>query len=145
MIKAACHCGAVRFEIARPPKWVLDCNCTICRRYGALWSYYAGKNQALLLRVPAPDATQTYVWNKQLLAFHLCKECGCVTHVEPLDVAARVIWNVNVRMMVGLDPASVQVRRLDNGHTGFFWTRPDEPPMAGQHPAMPPSGPDAWR
>jgi hypothetical protein len=37
MIRAACHCTAVRFEIAEPPEWVLDCNCTICRRYGGLW------------------------------------------------------------------------------------------------------------
>ena len=39
MIKAACHCGAVRFELEAPPAWVLDCNCTLCRRYGALWAY----------------------------------------------------------------------------------------------------------
>lgn len=26
MIRAACHCTAVRFAIARPPTWVLDCN-----------------------------------------------------------------------------------------------------------------------
>lgn len=61
MIKAACHCGAVRFEIAKAPVWVLDCNCTLCRRYGGLWSYYVGANQALLLRVPDADATQTYL------------------------------------------------------------------------------------
>ena len=40
MIRAACHCEAVKFEIAEPPEWVLDCNCTLCRRYGALWTYF---------------------------------------------------------------------------------------------------------
>ena len=49
MIKPACHCGAVRFEIAEPPEWVLDCNCTLCRRYGAMWSYYHGADQAKLV------------------------------------------------------------------------------------------------
>ena len=38
-MRGACHCEAVRFEIAEPPEWVLDCNCTLCRRYGALWAY----------------------------------------------------------------------------------------------------------
>ena len=30
-------------------------------------------------------------------------------------------------MMAGLDPAKVRIRRIDNSHSGFFWTRPDEP------------------
>lgn len=145
MIKAACHCGAVRFEIARAPAWVLDCNCTLCRRYGALWSYYHGAAQALLVRVPQADATQTYVWNDRSLAFHRCKICGCVTHMEVIDIEPHVIYGVNARLMLGLDPAQVQLRQIDNGHTGFFWTRSSEPPLAGRQPPMPPSGPDDWR
>ncbi len=39
MLRGACHCTAIRFEIARLPDWVLDCNCTLCRRYGAIWAY----------------------------------------------------------------------------------------------------------
>ena len=40
MIEASCECGAVRLEIETPPETVGDCNCSICRRYGALWAYY---------------------------------------------------------------------------------------------------------
>ncbi len=39
MIRVACHCGAVRLSVEPAPRWVLDCNCSICRRYGALWAY----------------------------------------------------------------------------------------------------------
>jgi hypothetical protein len=62
MIKAACHCTAVRFEISEPPAWVLDCNCTVCRRYGAMWSYYHGDDHAKLVSQPPADLTDVYLW-----------------------------------------------------------------------------------
>jgi len=142
MIRAACHCGAVRFEIAEPPEWVLDCNCTLCRRYGALLSYYRGADQAKLLTTPAPGTTEPYLWGDREIAFHRCKSCGCVTHIEA--VADRVIFGVNTRMMAGLDPAKVRLRRIDNSHSCFFWTRADEPVIPSRHPPMPPPTFEDW-
>jgi hypothetical protein len=115
------------------------------RRYGALWSYYQGADQAKLLKKPAADVTFVYTWNDREIAFHHCKTCGCITHMEAIKVAPPVIVGVNARMMVGLDPARVQLRQIDNGHTGFFWTKSDEPVIASRHPPMPPPGPNDWR
>jgi len=144
MIRAACHCEAVRFEIASPPEWVLDCNCTICRRYGALWSYYRNADgQAKLLKTPNPEATETYRWADRAINFHRCKTCGCVTHIQV--AADGFIFGVNARMMAGLDPSTVIVRRMDNSHSGFFWTRADEPVMKSHHPPMPPPTFEDWR
>ena len=55
MIKAACHCGAVRLEADPAPTRVNDCNCSICRRYGVLWAYY-GRGQVRL--VPGFEASR---------------------------------------------------------------------------------------
>ncbi len=143
MIRAACHCGAVRFEIAEPPDWVLDCNCTLCRKYGGLWTYFRGADQAKLLSTPERGSTETYLWGDREIAFHRCKTCGCVTHMEA--VADSVIFGVNARMMAGLDPATIVVRRIDNSHSGFFWTRPDEPVIASRHPPMPMPTFEDWR
>jgi hypothetical protein len=33
-----CHCGAVRISVEPAPTEITDCS--ICRRYGALWAYY---------------------------------------------------------------------------------------------------------
>jgi hypothetical protein len=144
MIKAACHCGAVRFELKAPPHWVMDCNCTICRRYGALWAYpHAG--QADIVRAPDPQATAAYLWGERSIAFHHCRSCGCITHMEGVDGDPPPIFGINARMIVGLNPAHVQVRQVDNGHNGFFWTRSDEPVLVSRHPPMPPPGPDDWR
>jgi hypothetical protein len=146
MIRAACHCGAVRFEIADPPEWVLDCNCSICRKYGGLWTYFSEPGgQARLLMKPDPGTTETYTWLDGELAFHRCKVCGCVTHSEAVKADPPFIACVNARMMAGLDPATVIVRRKDNSHSGFFWTRPDEPVIPSRHPVMPPPTFEDWR
>jgi hypothetical protein len=140
VIRAACHCGAVKFEIAEPPAWVLECNCSICRRHGAIWAYYFGDHQAKLLRRPDAEATQPYLWGDRMIALHHCRTCPCVTHAEGIDEPG--FFAVNARMMVGLDPATVEIRQVDNGHTGFFWTTSDAPPRQSNHPPMPP---DEWR
>ncbi|HYK64652.1 MAG TPA: hypothetical protein VEY94_06890 [Patescibacteria group bacterium] len=118
---------------------------TLCRRYGALWSYYHGADQAKLLSKPRPETTSVYSWSDRNLAFHYCKTCGCLMHFEAIHLNPPIIVGVNARMMVGLDPARVHLRQIDNGHTGFFWTKSDEPPMPSRHPRMPPPGPDDWR
>src|SRR5579859_549976 len=143
-MKGACHCGAVRFELAEAPAWVLDCNCTICRRLGGLWAY-PRLGTAKIVSAPDPDATEGYLWGDRMLAFQHCRTCGCVTHTTAVDVDPPAIFAVNARMLVGLDPATTQVRQVDNAHSGVFWTRSDTAPMASRHPRMPPPGPDDWR
>ena len=146
MIRAACHCGAVKFEIADPPEWVLDCNCTVCRRYGALWTYFRDPaTRAKLLMTPDAGTTDTYTWLDADIAFHRCRVCGCVTHMVALKADPPAIFAVNARMMAGLDPAKVKIRRIDNSHSGFFWTRPDETVIESRHPKMPPPTFEDWR
>ncbi len=142
MVRAACHCTAVRFEISELPDWVLDCNCTVCRRYGGIWSYPAPGNVKI---VSGKDATDTYVWGDRELAFHRCKTCGCVTHMEAVTADPPQIYGINARLIPTLDPASVRLRQKDNGHTGWFWTRSDAPPEPSLHPKMDRPGENDWR
>ena len=88
MIEAACHCGAVRLKAPQPTE-VTECNCSICRRTGALWAYYRGDDQANLLSRPDPSATDTYVWGDRMLALHHCRHCRCATHVDAVDPRTR--------------------------------------------------------
>jgi hypothetical protein len=142
MVRAACHCTAVRLEVEDLPDWVLDCNCTICRRYGAIWAY---PEAAKVKLVRGEDATDTYTWGDRMLAFHRCKVCGCVTHMTALDTNPPRIYGINARMIPTLDPASIRLRQKDNGHTGFFWTRSAEPPEPSRHPRLDRPGPEDWR
>ena len=38
-LTASCHCGAVRIEVQRAPRTLTGCNCSVCRRHGALWAH----------------------------------------------------------------------------------------------------------
>ena len=68
-----CHCGAVRWRFEGVPRSATSCNCSICRRYGALWAYgFEGEGFTL------SGETSTYVWNRERLAFHFCARCACV-------------------------------------------------------------------
>ena len=142
MVRAACHCTAVRFELAQAPTWVLDCNCTICRRYGALWTYPEAGSAKI---VGGADATDTYIWGDRELAFHRCKSCGCVTHMAAIDPRGPQIYGINARLILGLDPAHVKVRQKDNGHTGIFWTHSSAPPEPSHPSNGPPDASNEWR
>ncbi len=114
MLTATCHCGAVRVEIARRPRRVTNCNCSICRRYGTLWAYYKGADVRI---AAAPGALAEYVWGDRSLRFVRCRRCGCVTHWEPIRPTASSRMGVNVR---NFDPDAlgpVRIRRLDGAST----------------------------
>lgn len=99
MIEATCHCGALRIEVPTAPEWVTDCNCSICRRHGALWAYYSPRDVKL---TPASGATGTYVWGDRMLELHACNTCKIITHWWPIDPVAIDRMGVNARLM---DPA----------------------------------------
>jgi hypothetical protein len=114
LIESSCVCGAVRLAITRAPTEVTDCNCSICRCYGALWAYYSLKD----VLVPS-GLTETYSRGPKLLEFHRCKICGCVTHWTPAD-KTRDRMGVNARLMAPEIVSQVRVRHLDGADTWKF-------------------------
>lgn len=95
MVKASCHCGAVKLEIATAPETVKDCNCSICHRYGTLWAYYPLDQVRI---TPKHDATDIYMWDDRAIEFHRCKICGCVAYWWPVD-ETRNRMGVNANLM----------------------------------------------
>ena len=115
MIEASCHCGAVLLQAAAPPKAVTECNCSICRRTGALWAYYRRSE----VRLPAAGATDTYSWDDRSIAFHRCRTCGCLSHWAPTDPGLDRI-GLNARLLEPGLLAAARVRRLDGAATGEY-------------------------
>lgn len=114
MLSASCHCGAVRLEIARKPRQLTDCNCSICRRYGALWAYYTRNSVRVIC---APYANSPYVWGHKTIEFYHCNTCGCVTHHEKVRKDGNSRMAVNARLMDPEDIASIRIRKLDGAST----------------------------
>jgi hypothetical protein len=111
MIESACHCGAVKLEIATAPETVTDCNCSICRRYGVLWAYYSPKQVRI-----AGGPTDLYMWGDKSIEFHRCRACGCVTHWAPVDKSFDRM-GVNARLMTLEVLGRARIRRLDGAVT----------------------------
>ena len=114
MLAATCHCGAVRVEVPRKPRSLTNCNCSICRRYGALWAYYKAGNVVI---IAAPGATTEYVWGDKTIRFVRCRTCGCVTHWKRVHSQSDSKLGVNARNFEPGAVASVRIRRLDGAST----------------------------
>jgi hypothetical protein len=117
MIEIACHCGAARLELARAPRRLTGCNCSICRRYGALWAYY--RRDAVRLRYRRRDV-EAYAWGDRRLRFVRCRTCGCVLHHEPLRKDPTRKLGVNMRLADPAAIAGIRVRRLDGARSWKF-------------------------
>ncbi|MCK8464214.1 GFA family protein [Aliiroseovarius sp. S1339] len=115
-IKGACHCGAVTFEVS-PPEFVVSCNCSICRRYGALWAHCPPNEGAIL---SGQDNLTTYSWGDRLISFHFCKACGCMTHWGPGESAETDRFAVNLRMAPPEVTDDLKIRRFDGANTWDF-------------------------
>jgi hypothetical protein len=100
-ITATCHCGAITITAPRKPTKINECQCTICRRYGAAWGYYNTKE--VTIEKKKGSSTGEYMWGDKGHGFHFCNTCGCMTHWYP--AASRKVppeglkMGINTRMM----------------------------------------------
>lgn len=117
MLKGTCHCGRLGWTLDTIPKTVTACNCTICRRYGALWAYgYFGED------IIVTGRSSTYQRGDNGdgdIDFHFCPHCGCVTHFVAVAAGESGLQRtaVNVRMS---DPSlidDVLIRHFDGKHS----------------------------
>lgn len=101
MFSGSCHCGAVKFSIHKEVTQIKQCDCSVCHRFGAWWAYFR-PNQITLSK--SENATFTYLCNDKVIAFHICKVCGNLTHweeiVHPVELVA-----LNMRLV---DPAKLE-------------------------------------
>ncbi|MGI6851801.1 GFA family protein [Mesorhizobium sp. 1B3] len=123
MLTGSCHCGSARWTFAGDPGSATACNCTLCRRYGALWAYdYEGQ------RIGISGPTSAYARggkNDPTLEILFCPSCGCVLCWRGLRLEA----NGRRRMAVNLRLASPEaVADLPIDHFDGLDTFEDLPP-----------------
>jgi len=109
--QGSCHCGRVAFEVDGDIRGVVECNCSICRRKGALW--HAAK--ADQVRITAGEADLgVYRFNTMKAQHYFCKACGVSPFSHPrIDPS---LWVVNVRCLEGVDVKSLPVQPFDGEH-----------------------------
>ena len=115
-ISSSCHCGAVALHLKTPPRQITECNCSICRRNGSRWAYYAAGHVQIEAK---PGATEPYIWGDKMLELVRCTTCGCVMFWRDLrsEKQAKKRMGVNTRMMDFAFVKDVPVRYLDGAES----------------------------
>lgn len=111
---ATCLCGAVRISVSQKPRSLTHCNCTVCRSYGTLWSYYTRKSVTFDAK---RGALGTYSRPGGSLRFGHCTGCGCVTHWESPSKAPDARIGINARLMEQAMIAKLPIKILDGDKT----------------------------
>ena len=118
MIKSACHCGAVQLEISgEAPTALTSCNCSFCRRSGALMAYYSPAQVKILAK---PGSTNEYIWGDKSIAQVRCKNCGCLSHWRSLDPSQTDRMGVNSRLFTNVEFDKIRIRHFDGADTWKF-------------------------
>jgi Uncharacterized conserved protein len=96
MLEGSCLCGKVRWRFRGEPGPATACNCTACRRYGALWIYgYEGQE------IEVEGETTFYTRGpNSVLDFRFCRNCGAIAAWRATAVGedGRRRMAVNVRL-----------------------------------------------
>ena len=88
--------------------YVVDCNCSICRRTGALWHPAANAD----LRVLTGESDLVlYQFNTKTAKHYFCRQCGIHPFLRPRLDPSR--WAFNVRCIDAVDLSSCKVRPFD--------------------------------
>lgn len=75
--KGSCHCGAVTYEVKTEVTFGAVCDCSICRRKGALMGFAEPEDFTLLT---GEDQLSLYQFNSHVAKHYFCSKCGIYTH-----------------------------------------------------------------
>lgn len=118
MIEGTCHCGAARWTLEGDPGSITACNCTLCRRYGALWAYDY-ENERIRIEGRMSSYTRSGP-EKSSLEMLFCPVCANVVAWRGLRVGAdgRRRVAVNVRLTEPDAVADLPIDHFD-GYDSF--------------------------
>jgi hypothetical protein len=105
-----CHCGLVRYEVTAEISGVAACNCSICTKRGALWTF-AGADQFVLRA--GEDNLADYQFGKKIIHHLFCRECGVASFSRGKAPDGRDMVAVNARCLDDLDIAALAVTPFD--------------------------------
>lgn len=108
--RGSCHCGSVAFEVDGEIDKVVDCNCSICARKGALLWFVPREHLQLLT---PEEQLGSYTFNKQVISHRFCPTCGIHPFGEGVGPDGSRMAAINARCLEGVDPASLDVQHFD--------------------------------
>lgn len=108
--KGSCHCGKIGIEVEGELTAVVSCNCSICRRKGAL--LWAVPRESLNVRAREDDVGR-YAFNKHQIEHRFCRTCGMQPFAEDAKSGMGSSAYVNVRCLDDVDLKALDIIEFD--------------------------------
>lgn len=105
--RGSCHCGAVQFEVDTELDHMVECNCSICQKKGALHHRVEPEQFRLL---SGEDALSLYQFGTHTAKHYFCRHCGIHPFGHPRLAPEKV--SVNLRCLDEIDLDSLAARRI---------------------------------
>ena len=114
----SCHCGKVRFEVDASLDHVRVCDCSICRRRGAL-IHRVGRGDVRFL-TPLEELS-LYQWGSRTAKDYFCPTCGILPFRRPSDPTPQELregvqpfdgWSINVRCLENVDITELPIKQI---------------------------------
>lgn len=110
MYKGSCHCGQIAFEAEGDLEKVVECNCSICSKRGALHWFIPRERFRLLT---SEHNMGTYTFNKHLIQHRYCLNCGSAPYSEGKAPSGNDMVAINARCLDGVDLAPIEIGHFD--------------------------------
>lgn len=93
MKKLKCHCGAIEAEINIQGniEKLLRCNCSLCKRKGAIMSMVKNENYKI---IKGENKLILYQFHTKVAKHYFCSICGIYTHHNPRSNPAMTGFNL---------------------------------------------------
>ncbi len=109
--KGSCHCGKVSFEVEGELTQVMECNCSICSRKGALL-WFVPRSQLQLLT--PEENLRTYTFGEHTIQHQFCPNCGIHPFGEGTDPSSgNRMAAINVRCLDDVEFSTLPVEHFD--------------------------------
>ena len=105
-----CHCGQVRYDLTADLTQVLDCNCSLCTKRGALWTFVPPEKFALRA---GEEVLVDYQFGKKTIHHLFCPQCGVGSFSRGTGPDGKEMIAVNVRCLDDVDVDSLKVKKFN--------------------------------
>lgn len=109
-IAGGCHCGAVRFEAEGEFGQAVSCNCSICRKRGALLAFVPASD---FRQTAGVDAMTDYMFNRHVIHHLFCRTCGILSFARGKTPDGSDMVAVNLRCADDIDLNTLKIVDFD--------------------------------
>ena len=109
ILKGHCHCEKVSWVYPLVLESVTACNCTLCRKYGAMWAYGSIEEGIIV-----SGETKIYMRKDGIHEYHFCNNCGCLTHNQAKVPNKEGLTRIVVNLRLIDDPTLIEDLPIDH-------------------------------